>query len=208
MTDPGSPLFEHLSDLATVTLAVIGGLGIIFTFFQLDHAGKSRLAATYLNISKEWDGLVAARTLITDTAFTARDIATNAARGALVLNILDGITPFEADGDPASIENDVQRQNLERSLDTVLSYLEDLGLLCRRGYAGMGDIADIIGPSIAEIVEIMLPYIEQERRGFAAGGTVYANTLWLYERVAQASQFSIGGYGAPSLFFRRRDGPP
>jgi hypothetical protein len=35
---PPGPLLTQISDLATALLALIGIPGIIFTFFQLDHA--------------------------------------------------------------------------------------------------------------------------------------------------------------------------
>jgi hypothetical protein len=94
------------------------------------------------------------------------------------------------------------RQDLDRCLETVLSFLEDLGLLCRRGYVSQNDVSEIIGPSITEIVAIMLPYISRERASYEIGPAVYANTLWLYDRLATAPQFTIPGHGTPKLFCR------
>jgi hypothetical protein len=51
----------------------------------------------------------------------------------------------------------------------------------------------------------MLPYIERERSSYEAGETIYANTLWLYERVNSSTQFGVAEYGSPKLFFRPVD---
>jgi hypothetical protein len=195
-------LFNHAPNIA----ALLSVPGAAVAFFQLRQARQSRLAATYLAISKEWDALVAARTLITISPFETRDCADHAQRGALLLEILDRRVPFMPDHDIAGIENEILRQDLDRSLDQILSYLEDLGLLCRKGYVSLADVADIIAPSIAEIVGIMRPYIERERSSYDPGLTIYANTLWLYERVVCSAQFGIPGYGTPKLFFRQIDG--
>jgi len=191
-------LFIHAPNIA----ALLSVPGAALAFFQLRQARQSRLAATYLAISKEWDALVAARTLITVLPFENRDCQDHAQRGALLLDILDRLVPFMPDHDIAGIENEILRQDLDRSIDQILSYLEDLGLLCRKGYVSQNDVADIIAPSIVEIIEILLPYIERERRDYDPGPTIYANTLWLYERAKYSTQFGIAGYGTPRLFFR------
>jgi len=196
-------LFDHAPNIA----ALLSVPGAAVAFFQLHQSRQSRLAATYLAISKEWDALVAARTLITISPFEHRDFDDNRQRGALLLDILDQRAPFLPDLEITGIENEILRQDLDRSLDQILSYVEDLGLLCRKGYVSQKDVADIIAPSIVEIVGIMLPYIERERSSYDQGPTIYANTLWLYERAIRSTQFGIFGYGTPNLFFRRIGNP-
>jgi hypothetical protein len=195
-------MFEYLFNHAPNIAALLSVPGAALAFFQLRQSQKSRLASTYLAISKEWDALTSISRLITTSAFETRDCEDHAHRGALLLDILDRRAPFLPEHDIFSIENEILRDDLDRGLDTILSYLEDLGLLCRKGYVSEGDVADIIGPSIVEVVCIMLPYIERERSSYEAGPTIYANTLWLYERINCSTQFGISGYGTPKLFMR------
>jgi hypothetical protein len=196
------PLLETLSDFATVALALIGIPSLLIALIQATEAKKARLAVVYIDISEDWDDLADDRWFITTAPFEGRNEDTNAARGEIILGIVRGIAPFEIVGQIGTIEDAVQRDKLEHSLDSVLSYLEDLGLLCRKGYVDPRDVFDIIGSSIAEIMEMMLPYIQSERENYPSGDTIYANSLWLYREATAAAQFSVPGYGTPEAFFR------
>ena len=56
------------------------------------------------------------------------------------------------------------------------------------------DVCDIIGNSIEQSIEILLPPIKEERKS-DGGDAVYANALWLYERTLRFRLFRIAGYG-------------
>jgi hypothetical protein len=150
-------LLEVINFTATAIVAGIALVAFIVTWSQLREVRKSRLAPVYMEISQKWDsdGLAAARFGIN-------------------VRISDGTL------------NKPLPPNLQLAADRdflmVISYLEDIGLLCRRGYLDIGDMADILGSSMIHYIDALRPQIDRERRD--AGDRIrreakYANILWL-----------------------------
>ena len=175
---------ETLYFIAGILLFVVALAALAAALFQSRHARKARLAAVYLQISKDWDRLEPDRENI-------RKFLNGRAYDACGAEILQIVT-----GNYYPII--VPRGELEESIDTILSYTEEVGHLCRKGYLRSQDMVDIIGDGLTMYLCILKPFM----RGTRANGdrvtskTYYANSIWLYGDIAGRPRFGLSARSA------------
>jgi hypothetical protein len=87
------------------------------------------------------------------------------------------------------------------AITIILSYIEDVGLLCRKRYVRIEDVNDIIGPSIVLQVSLSTIYISEFRRKNKSSAK-YANAIWLYKRLRKKRPFQVHGFGQDRLAIR------
>ena len=64
----------------------------------------------------------------------------------------------------------------------LLTFFEDLGVLCRKGYVREHDISDLLGSSITFQLALFGPYIHASRlTGGAENQALYANAIYVYK---------------------------
>lgn len=176
---------EVLSFVSTAFLVPVAAFwAISFARKQAAEAERSRLAAVYLEITKRWvdADLAGSRRLLQQAKQKFRN------------------TPgqdFSGDAITETLNNDVadyirycltalRGKDLSKFGEYVriLTFYEDLGVLCRQGYVSKDVILDFIGLTIVDIVDLCALYIRAARRRHSADGTpeeaVYANLIWLY----------------------------
>ena len=186
-------ILELLNFLSGPLLWLTAVVAFAITFRQLSEARKQRLSEVLIGVSKDWDNLEPHRQTIRGY-YEGRAGDTRVEAGLLILKILLKQEPAIPGSDLQDVVNDYHVENLKQSVDTVLSYLEDVGHLCRKRYLRKADVCDIIGNSIEQSIEILLPPIREERKS-DGGDAVYANALWLYEGSLKFRLFRISGYG-------------
>jgi hypothetical protein len=168
---------ETLYFCANIGLFVMAPLAFAAAIWQVFHARKARLASTYQVISKDWDRLEThkaniKRLLVGDDHERC---------GASVLAVIEGnLSPIlpVTEADTPSISD---------SADTLLSYLEEVGHLCRNKYLRARDVSDMIGDGLATFLKILMPYIRYTREGGdgVTSQTYYANCLWLHKKLTK-----------------------
>ena len=157
---------ELASFASSTALVIIGFVAFCVTWRQLREVQKSRLAPVYMEISHRWDSDGLSRS-----------------RSGISARMLDG-----------TIKNLLPRNNADPAYHDfliVVSFLEDIGLLCRKRYLSLEDIADIIGSSIIYYIDALRPQIDAARASEESKITreaKYANTLWLRDNLLRIRQ--------------------
>ena len=191
---------ELVSFCATIAtpFVAIGAGWIAFRQFQaaekqFQAAEKTRLVSVYMSIAEKWDsdGIAAARRQLYQLEeFWKSHHAT----------VLAG-HPSAPDYIRAVLADGGETSKTYRNYILLMSYLEDIGLLCESKYLDIADISNIIGYGISEIIRLLLPQIEFERSGTTADvgepAAHYANALLLYKKLQGMKPTTIPGFGAP-----------
>lgn len=209
-TLPTPPLLPlHLRDFAELVSFVATTLGPfiaiaagIFAYrqfaaarSQFESAEKTRLVSVYLTVSEKWDsdGVAAARRQIIglEDFFTAHATQLSHFRGA-------------SEYIHAVLLECGENSRLYKDYIVLMSYLEDIGLLCRNDYLSIVDVNNIIGEGVTSIVGLLLSHIEYERTemarrdGACLAAGYYANALYLYDMLRPMTPVGIEGYGVPA----------
>ncbi|HEV2188986.1 MAG TPA: hypothetical protein VGR70_17385 [Stellaceae bacterium] len=209
-TLPKPPLLPlHLRDFAELVSFVATTLGPfiaiaagVFAYRQFaaarnqfESAEKTRLVSVYLTVSEKWDsdGVAVARRQILgleDFFVTHSTELGHFARASEYIHAV--LLEFG------------ENSRLYKNYILLMSYLEDIRLLCRNDYLSIVDVNNIIGEGVTSIVGLLLTHIEHERAEMArrdgprlAAG-YYANALYLYDMLRPMTPVGIAGYGVPA----------
>lgn len=188
---------DILSSVATILLAIIATFALWFARRQAQllvdqnaHAGRARLAPTYLDISQQWDsdGLAKARSILgeLDTFWNANPE-------------LQGAFSSSSKYIHAVIRDMGPLSRPYNSYVDLMAYIENLGLLCLEDYVGLQDINNIMGSGIRYILGLVLEQIQYDRStrdSSVKSRALYANALTLYELLVNLKPRTIEGYGA------------
>jgi hypothetical protein len=188
-------LLEIANFLSGPLLAAIALVAFGVAWWQLREARRTRMASVYTEITKRWveSDLIASRRKFQEAK---RKYQTNPGIDAGDKPIAGAL---HADC-PAYIGYylvnlwDLDRAKLVEYL-RILTFFEDLGVLCRLGYLKREIVLDFIGGSIIEYVELAIPYIKWARHKNPSAGkpdeAVYANLIWLYKKAKRFESTQI-----------------
>lgn len=149
-----------LTALATVVLAV----GVVFAWFAVRDARRTRHGQLIVDLSRRWDELAFAEQLLTRTS---------RARLLEFVNQLYGVDPAEYGPD----------QFLR--LSELPSLVETIAVLVRQQSLTVEIVNDLWGPTISEIWSVWESAIVTMRELTGAFDT-YSNFEWLAARLARA----------------------
>lgn len=195
-TPPGSPLhFRDVAELASFCATAIVPLVAVIAgwvaFRQFQAAETTRLVSVYMAISEKWeaDGIARARRhLFQYDTFWEKHRAQ--------------LSAFQTSAHyihAVLLDTGEEAKLLFRDYVVLMSYLEDIGLMCSKGYLSKSDVSNFMGNAIVSVIALLIPQIEYERRGIAdpvIRGAYYANALRLYEDLQKSKPTTITGFGA------------
>ncbi|HZK91808.1 MAG TPA: hypothetical protein VFC56_16830 [Stellaceae bacterium] len=187
---PASPLglrevAELVSFCATAIVPVIAVVGGWVAYRQFQAAETTRLVSVYMAISEKWDsdGIREARRRIYQfQSFW------EAHRTELVHY------PDAAQYLHALLLESGETSRLYRDYLLLMSYLEDIGLMCESDYLRIADVNNFIGQGIMSTLGLLLPQIIYERRD-TKDAALYANALQLYRDLPTMKPRTIAGFG-------------
>lgn len=169
------------------TLVVVASGALLVAWWQSAEARRNRLATVYLEITKRWSDadLKTSRKLLFELkSFYDRNAATLPQFGSAAEYVADFLLHL-------------RRTNPERHSEYVqlLTFLEDLGVLCRQGHIHEHVVLDFICGGIVHYVELTMLHIKLRRRNDRVDGTpslsTYANLIWLYRRAKRHSRGAV-----------------
>jgi hypothetical protein len=188
--------FRNFWEIAFFVTSSALAISAIFAFFiarsQLHSAENVRLAGVYMEITKRW---------------TSPELTRSR---SLLLELLDFFERHRADPGLARFADRrdyicevlvaLKRENKRRFAEhmAIVSFFEDVGMLCRKNYLRKEDVFDFAGAPIVAYADLVLRYLELTRRPPAGGHTVYANTLWLYREAAKRKIYADDGLHLPA----------
>ena len=196
--------FEIMSFISTAV--AVPGVAIWAVFFakkQAIEAERARLAAVYLEVTKRWgeDDLILSRRLFQEAK---RKFIKNQSTDLLGFPVVGG--PFYLCSEYiAYCFMSMRRTNRDKLFPyiRILTYFEDLGVLCRQGYIRKEIILDFISGTIIEIIDLAIDYIKAYRRLNQPPGepdtASYANLLWLYRQAKLFEETGIYREGDSEL---------
>ena len=180
--------WEIIYFITSSGLAISAVLAFFLARSQLHSAENVRLASVYMEITKRWstEEMALSRKLLTDLAdFYERqrerpelqDFTSSAEYIRAVLVELIAHDKFA----------------LQKYL-AIATFLEDVGVLCRKDYVRADDLFDFIGGAIVRYTKLLLPFMLSARQG-PHGRSIYANAFWLYRRASQRRTYEETGEG-------------
>lgn len=172
-------LFELTSFIATTAILLTAIWAFAFTKSQIREAEKARLASVYMQISAHWNS-----PRILDSKLRIRKIEHDYARLSKTPAI--GVPPNYKPGDSVgiylrNIMYELQENNLEEFSRHIaaLSSLEELGMLCKKGYVDEEDILDFMASPIIKILGLFDEYVKSSQLKIRSN---YENVLYLQEK--------------------------
>jgi hypothetical protein len=188
--------FEILSFVSTAFLVPGAAFwAISFARKQAAEAERSRLASVYLELTKRWvdADLTSSRRLLQQAKQKFRTARNQDFSGQVITDTVNddlasyiGYCLVKLRGSDLSKFGEYVK---------ILTFFEDLGVLCRQGYVSEDVILDFIGLTVIEIVELTADYIRTSRRRHSSDGkvdeAVYANLIWLYREAKKFEQVQI-----------------
>ena len=169
-------LLEIVFFASQILLFITAIVTLLIAKAHAKEAENARTASTYMQIAAIWSSerVVASRMYL----LTLRDRYRDKSYQDDLKRKSDSLQSYIKN----VLHEDRKNSRLEHSKKVaVLTFLEDIGVLCKRGYVKYEDVIDFIAAPITLQTELLWDYI-QDARGYSPASSTYANALLLYER--------------------------